>query len=97
VKGKQNSPVNKPVMSHSIAETSFVQAANLSAPCIENLDSVVRIATGYGLDDRGIGVQVPVGSRIFSSLRFPDRLWVPPNFLANGYQGFFPGAKAAGA
>jgi hypothetical protein len=26
--------------------------------------SVVGIATGYGLDDRGVGVRVPVGSRI---------------------------------
>jgi hypothetical protein len=24
-------------------------------------DSVVDIATGYGLDDRGVGVRVPVG------------------------------------
>jgi hypothetical protein len=31
---------------------------------------VAGIATSYGLDDRGIGVRVPVGSRIFSS---PDR------------------------
>jgi hypothetical protein len=29
-------------------------------------DSVVGIATGYRLDDRGVGVRVPVGSRIFS-------------------------------
>jgi hypothetical protein len=29
-------------------------------------DSVVGIATGYGLDNRGVGVRVPVGSRIFS-------------------------------
>jgi hypothetical protein len=28
-------------------------------------DSVVGIATGYGLDDRGVGVRVPVGWRIF--------------------------------
>jgi hypothetical protein len=28
-------------------------------------DSVVGIVTGYGLDDRGVGVGVPVGSRIF--------------------------------
>jgi hypothetical protein len=28
-------------------------------------DSAVGIATGYGLDDRGVGVRVPVGSRIF--------------------------------
>jgi hypothetical protein len=30
-------------------------------------DSAVGVATGYGLDDRGIRVRVPVGSRIFSS------------------------------
>jgi hypothetical protein len=30
-------------------------------------DSAVGIATGYGLDDRGIGVRVPVISRIFYS------------------------------
>jgi hypothetical protein len=30
-------------------------------------DSSVGIATGYKLDGRGIGVRVPVGSRIFSS------------------------------
>jgi hypothetical protein len=38
------------------------------------LDSVVGIATGYGLNDGGVGVRVPVGSRIFSSPRRPDRL-----------------------
>jgi hypothetical protein len=36
--------------------------------------SIVRIATGYGLDDRGDGVLVPVGSSIFSSPRLPGRL-----------------------
>jgi hypothetical protein len=30
-------------------------------------DSVLGIATGYRLDDRGFGVRVPVGARIFSS------------------------------
>jgi hypothetical protein len=40
-------------------------------------DRVVGIATNYGLDDRGIGVRAPVGSRIFSSPRRPDRLWGP--------------------
>jgi hypothetical protein len=32
----------------------------------DSRDSVVGIATGYGLDDRGVGVRVPVGSRLFS-------------------------------
>jgi hypothetical protein len=31
-----------------------------------NRDSSVSIATGYGLDDKGVGVRVLVGSRIFS-------------------------------
>jgi hypothetical protein len=52
--------------------------------------SAVGIATGYGLDDQGVRVRVPVGSRIFSSLRRPDRLWDPPNLLSNGYRWFFP-------
>jgi hypothetical protein len=53
-------------------------------------DIVVGIATGYGLDDRGVGVRVPVGSRIFSSSRRPDRIWSPSNLLSNGS---FPGEK----
>jgi hypothetical protein len=36
--------------------------------------SPVGIATGYELDNCGVGVRVPVGSRIFSSPRHPDRL-----------------------
>jgi hypothetical protein len=42
-------------------------------------DSVVGIATAYGLDGRGVGVRVPVGSRIFSSPLRPDR----PSLLSN--------------
>jgi hypothetical protein len=44
-----------------------------------SLDSVVGIATGYGLD--------AVGSRIFSSPRRPDRLWGPLNLLSSEYRG----------
>jgi hypothetical protein len=40
-----------------------------------NRDSSVGIATGYGLDNRRVGVRVPVGSRIFCPPRRPDRLW----------------------
>jgi hypothetical protein len=36
--------------------------------------SIVSIATVYGLDNRGVGVRVPVGSRIFSSSCCSDRL-----------------------
>jgi hypothetical protein len=52
-------------------------------------DSAVIIATGYGLDDRGVGFRVPVGSRIFSSPFRPERLWGPTNLLSNGYWRFF--------
>jgi hypothetical protein len=41
---------------------------------ITSRDSVVGIATSYGLDDQGVGIRVPVGSRMFSSPNRPDRL-----------------------
>jgi hypothetical protein len=45
-----------------------------------NRDSTVGIATGYGLDDRGFGVRVHVGSRIFFSTSSRLALWAtqPP-------------------
>jgi hypothetical protein len=58
--------------------------------------SVVGIATGYGLDG-GVGVRIPVGSRIFFSPSRPDRFWGSHNLLSNGYRGLFPWRKAAGA
>jgi hypothetical protein len=60
-------------------------------------DSAVGIATAYGLADREAGVRVPVRSRISPLPRRPDRFCGPPNFLSNGYRGFFPRGKAAGA
>jgi hypothetical protein len=56
-------------------------------------DSIVGIAIGYGFDDRGVGVRVSVGSRIFCSSHRREWLWCPPNLLSNGYRGFFPGVK----
>jgi hypothetical protein len=53
--------------------------------------NVVGMATGYGLDDQGVGVRVLVGASIFTSPCRPDRL------LSSGYWDSFPGGKAAGA
>jgi hypothetical protein len=49
--------------------------------------STVGITTGYGLDDRGVGVRVPVRARIFPSPRSPDRFWSQTSLLSNGYRG----------
>jgi hypothetical protein len=54
-------------------------------------------AVGYGLDDRGVEVRAPIGSRIFISPCRRDRLWGPPNLLSNGYREPFPQSKAVGA
>jgi hypothetical protein len=59
-----------------------------------NRNSVVSIATGYGLDDGGVGVRVPVGSRIFSSPSSRPALGstqLPTELVPASY---FPGNKA---
>jgi hypothetical protein len=48
---------------------------------IVNRDSSVGIAAGYEMDDREVGVRVPVGSRIFTSPYRLDRLWGPPGLF----------------
>jgi hypothetical protein len=60
-------------------------------------DKTVGIATGYGLDDRGVGVRVPLGSRIFVSPSRADRFWGPPNLPSNGNRRLFPLGKTAGS
>jgi hypothetical protein len=68
---------------------------HLLQPSNRSRDSAFGIATGYGLDDRGVGVRVPVISRIFSSPRRLERLWGPPNLLSNGFRGVkWPGREA---
>jgi hypothetical protein len=52
-------------------------------------DSAVGIATSYRVDE----VRVPLGTRIFSSPRRPDRFWGPPSLLSNGLS---PGVKRPG-
>jgi glutamine synthetase len=55
-------------------------------------DSAVDIATDYGLDNREVGVRVPVGSIIFSSPRSRNRPRGPsanyPKGAASSYLGF---------
>jgi hypothetical protein len=57
---------------------------------IQSRDSAVGITTGYGLEDQGVGVRVPVGPIILTSPSRPGRLWGPYSLLSNGYQRRFP-------
>jgi hypothetical protein len=57
----------------------------------------VGIATGYGLDDRGVGFRAPVGSRIFFFPRRRVRFCGPLASYPVGSSGSFRGGKEAGA
>jgi hypothetical protein len=63
---------------------------------IRSRDGAVGIATGYGLDDRGIGVRILVGIKVSR----PDRFWGPPSLLSNDCPmttgGFCPEVKRPG-
>jgi hypothetical protein len=60
-------------MNSHLQETSYLKNVKdvffFSPYCtiIKSQESIVGIVTGYGLDDQGVGVQVPVGTRIFTS------------------------------
>jgi hypothetical protein len=61
-------------------------------------DSAVGTVTGYGLDDRGVGVRVHVGARGFTLLHSVQTgSGDQPSLLTNGYWGVFSGDTAAGA
>jgi hypothetical protein len=63
----------------------------------ESRDSVVGIATGYGLDDRGVGVRVSVGQD-FSPLHIVQTgSGAHLTSYPMGTRGSFLGGKPAGA
>jgi hypothetical protein len=85
--------VRPTVIKHNMVDLHYILLGNFDFGLIRLIkepDSAVGIATSYRLDDRGVGVQVPVLSRILSSPLRPDRLWGPPSLLSNGYWGLFP-------
>jgi hypothetical protein len=65
-------------------------------PSFRSWDNIVCVATSYRLDNQGVGVRAPVGIRIISSPRCPDRLWGPPNLVSNGYQRLIPRGWSGG-
>jgi hypothetical protein len=67
--------------------------------CIyESRDSVFGIEIGYGLDDQGVGVPVPVEARIFSLLHVVQTgSGVQPTSYLMGTSVSFSRGKAAGA
>jgi hypothetical protein len=64
---------------------------------VRSRDSAVGIATAYGLDDRGVGVRIPVRSRNFCSLRRQDRLWGSHSPHPMDTEGSVAWGKEAGA
>jgi hypothetical protein len=57
-------------------------------------NSAVGIATDYGLDDRGVGIRVSVGSRTFSLHDFQTDPGAHTASYPMGTGDSFPGGKA---
>jgi hypothetical protein len=64
---------------------------------VKSRDSVVGIAAGCELDDLGVGVRVPVGSRIFLLYGVQTGSGAHPTSYRMGTWGSFAGGKATGA
>jgi hypothetical protein len=60
------------------------------------MGSVVGTATGYGLGDRGIGVRVLVGSRIFFYKSYRPDVGFTPTSYSMVTEALFPGVKRPG-
>jgi hypothetical protein len=67
--------------------SQILKTVNTKITIIWSRDSAVGVATGYGLDGRGVGVRVPVYARLFFSPRCPDRFRGSLSLLFNGYRG----------
>jgi hypothetical protein len=59
-------------------------------------DSAVGIATGYGLDNQGVGVRVPVGQKFSLLHAVQTGSGAHPASYPMGTGGSFSGAKTAG-
>jgi hypothetical protein len=80
----------------SVNEGSYVSVIETSFYCLSR-DSSVGIVTGYGLDDRMIGVPFLAGAgNFFSSPPRTDRLVAYPASYPMGTGVSFPGGKASG-
>jgi hypothetical protein len=83
----ESSVENTQVAIHKIHITFIILREYLLRVILnQSRDSSVGIATGYGMNDRVVGVRVSVGSRIFSSPRRPDWIWGSPNLPSNRYR-----------
>jgi hypothetical protein len=75
-----------------------IRCTNISVHCRQYLQVHIPAGTaaGYGLNGRGIQVRFPAGEEIFL-FSTASRPILEHNLLSNGYRGFFPRGKAAGA